>query len=191
MDTSATLLQRLRDRSDSAWQQLCQIYEPLIRRWLRRDAHLGPEEDDLVQEVLLAVFRSIGNFSRAHSGAFHAWLRKITINCLNGHWRKQGRRPAVRGGEEGTSQLTLLEDPASELSRQWDREHHQHLMRCLLDLVRPEVEPSTWEAFWSVEMEGEKPAAVAARLGTSVPAVYLAKSRVLKKLREVGAEILE
>jgi RNA polymerase sigma-70 factor, ECF subfamily len=80
--------------------------------------------------------------------------------------------------------LDQLEDPSSDLSRVWDREHDQHIARRLLELIEPHFEARTWQAFRRVVLDGCKAAAVAAELGLSVNAVLLAKSRVLHRFRE-------
>ena len=80
--------------------------------------------------------------------------------------------------------LAQLEDPSSELSREWDRQHARHLAHALLQRIQHEFEPSTWDAFRRVMMQGEPTACVAAALGMTPNAVMIAKSRVLARLRE-------
>src|SRR5262245_6448396 len=92
MDTSASLLDRLRLQSDEAWQELYKLYQPLIHHWLLRDLTLRDEADDLVQEVMSVVVRELPAFQRERSGSFRAWLRTITLNRLRAHWRGRQRR---------------------------------------------------------------------------------------------------
>jgi RNA polymerase sigma-70 factor (ECF subfamily) len=80
--------------------------------------------------------------------------------------------------------LEQLEDPNSALSQLWDREHDQHVTRRLLELIEPEFSATTWQAFRRVVLEGAKAAEVAAELGITANAVWIAKSRVLARLRE-------
>jgi RNA polymerase sigma-70 factor (ECF subfamily) len=93
-ETSASLLQRVRDGSDQeAWRKLESIYSPLIRGWLRRDVLLDSNNtDDIVQDVMAVLVRRIEEFDRQRSGSFRAWLKSITVNCLRQSLRKQ-RRP--------------------------------------------------------------------------------------------------
>ena len=76
------------------------------------------------------------------------------------------------------------EDAASELSRQWDRDHDRHVVQKILELVKNDFAPATWEAFSRFGIDGEPAAIVAEELGLTINAVLLAKSRVLKRLRE-------
>jgi RNA polymerase sigma-70 factor (ECF subfamily) len=192
-DTSASLLDRLRLQPDeAAWQRLINLYTPLIHGWLRRAADLQNDADDVVQEVLTVVVRRLPQFRRQdRAGSFRRWLKTITINCLRDHWKAQRTRPQAPGTSDFQQMLNQLEDPDSALSRQWDQEHDQHVTRQLLEMIRPAFEATTWQAFRRVALEGAPPDSVAAELGISVNAVFIAKSRVLSRLRQEGAGLLD
>jgi RNA polymerase sigma-70 factor (ECF subfamily) len=178
--TSATLLQRLRDRDDSAWQRLVSLYTPLVRRWLARSLPQSADVDDLVQQVFAVIVEKFPAFAHCgRPGAFRTWLRTIGANRLRMFWRS---RPAA--GPDPEPLLRQLEDPHSELSRQWDREHDQHVLRQALELIEPEFKPTTWQAFRRLALDEATPEAVAADLGLTVNAVFIAKSRVMRRLRE-------
>jgi RNA polymerase sigma-70 factor (ECF subfamily) len=192
LETSLSLLERLQTEPDGeSWQRLVDIYTPLIRGWLQRDPTLREEADDLTQEVLSVLIKELPQFQRQRPGSFRSWLRTITINRLRELWRARRRRPQALGHAPDDSVLSQLEDPASALSRQWDQEHDQHVVRRLLDLLEPEFTPPTWKAFRRVVLDDVKPAAAAEELGLSVNSVLLAKSRVLKRLRELGRGLID
>ena len=183
-ETSLTLLVRLqRDPDDASWRRLVDIYGPLIGRWLARSPLQRADHEDLVQEVLRIVVKKLPEFERRREGAFRAWLRVITANCLQGHWRSEKYRALAAGGSDFNQKLQELEDPTSELAKAWDAEHDRHVARRLLELIAPQFKPTTLQAFCRVVMEGEKPALVAAELGITVNAVFLAKSKILRRLR--------
>jgi RNA polymerase sigma-70 factor (ECF subfamily) len=192
-ETSATLLDRLCNRpDDEAWARLVDLYTPLIRGWLRRHLRLEQDADDLVQDVLAVVVRKLPGFRREpRTGAFRRWLRSITVNCLRDYWRSGRSRPTATGDSNFAQMLDQLEDPASDLSRLWDQEHDHHVTHRLLEMIRPRFEPATWQAFQRVALEGVAAEQVAAELGLSVNAVFIAKSRVLKLLREEGAGLID
>jgi RNA polymerase sigma-70 factor (ECF subfamily) len=181
--TSATLLERLHDRNDAAaWERLVDLYTPLIRSWLRRHGAPEGEADDLAQEVLKAVVCHLPAFRHSgRAGAFRSWLRTIAVNQVRQSWRSGRGRPGSAGLATALDQLA---DPASDLSHVWDREHDQHVLRRLLELIEPEFRPATWEAFRRQAVGGEPAEAVAADLGLTVNAVLIAKSRVLSRLRQ-------
>jgi RNA polymerase sigma-70 factor, ECF subfamily len=192
-ETSHSLLDQFRSRPDGqAWQRLVGLYAPLLRGWLCRHGLQASDVDDLVQEVLAVLVRELPHFEHnRRPGAFRSWLRTVTAHRLRDFWRRRGYRPEATGGSDFVRKLEELEDPRSGLSRLWDEEHDRHVVRRLLEQIRPEFRPATWEAFAGVMLEGGRPAEVAGRLGMSVNAVLLAKSRVLARLRQVGQGLID
>jgi len=185
-ETSVSLLDGLRlHPSPDAWTRLVGLYTPLIRGWLQRHGVANADAEDLTQEVLAVVVRELPRFQHdGRTGAFRRWLRLITVHRLRDFWRARQGRPQAAGGSDFGQLLDQLEDPNSDLSRLWDREHDQHVARGLLAYLEPQFEPNTWLAFRRVVLDGAKPAVVAAEIGTSVNAVLLAKSRILRRLRQ-------
>jgi len=189
--TSLSLLDRLKaarpDASD--WNRLQEIYLPLIERWLGRVPGLGDESADLAQEVLVVVFREVPRFDRQREGSFRAWLRQVTVNKIRNFRRKRHRRPAV-GLDPADRFLERLSDPNDDLSREWARDHDKHVVEKLLAVVQRDFAPATWEAFQQFGVEGVPVGRVAEELSLSENAVILAKSRVLKRLREEAGDLL-
>jgi RNA polymerase sigma-70 factor (ECF subfamily) len=192
-DTSASLLERLRAQPDGdAWRRLVAIYTPLLRQWLGRYGLQPSDVDDLTQDVLAVVVRELPAFEHnQRAGAFRRWLRTILVNRLRGFWRARQSRPQATGGSDLGPVLEQLEDPQSGLSQLWDHEHDRHVMARLLELIEPQVTPATWQAFRRVVLEGQDEEAVAAELGVTVNAVFIAKSRVLARLRREAKELLD
>ncbi len=124
-------------------------------------------------------------------GAFRTWLKEITIRCLQTHWRSRKHQPTGVGGSDVQALIAELQDPQSELSQQWDREHDRVVMRKLLDDLKDEFEPKTWLAFQRFALEQVPAARVAEELGMSANAVFIAKSRVLTRLRQESMGILD
>jgi len=184
-ETSLTLLDRLQKDSDPAsWQRLIDIYAPLIRFWLSRSPLQNADHDDLTQEVLKIVVQKLPEFQRRREGSFRAWLRVVTVNCLREFWRLSKHHPVATGDSDFLQKLQELEDPQSELAKVWNTEHDRHVVRRLLELIGPQFEPTSLQAFRKVVLEGQKPSQVASELGISVNAVFLAKSKILRQLRQ-------
>lgn len=192
-ETSLSLLHRLRQSSDSeTWNRLVRLYAPLLKSWLRKYEVQSADAEDLIQEVLLAVSKDVTTFDHnGRPGAFRTWLRSILVNRLRNFWRARGRRPQARGDSDMERRLAQLEDPASEMSQLWNRQHDRHVVRQLLALWEPQFEPQTWKAFCRVAIDGERPDVVAGELGISLNAVFIAKSRVLSKLRQEAEGLVE
>jgi RNA polymerase sigma-70 factor (ECF subfamily) len=185
------MLQQARQGSAEAWERMHRLYQPFIHGWLRRLAVSEQETPDLCQDILTTLVEKLADFQ--HNGqprAFRAWLRTVTVNRARLFWRARIREPQASGGAF-LKNLDELEDPASGLHGEWDRSHRSHILQTLLDRLAGEFEPVTLEAFRRLGLRGEAAPQVAAALGLSVGAVYIAKSRVLRRLREEAADLLD
>ena len=192
-NTSLSLLDRLAQQADpESWDRLVSIYGPLLRGWLGRYSVQASDADDLVQEVLLTVSREVAEFKHnRRQGAFRAWLRTILVHRLRGFWRSKRYRPVATGDSDFMKHLDALADQNSEVSRMWDREHDEQVVSRGLEVIRPRVAPKTWEAFHRQAIDGVAATTVADELGMSMDAVYAAKSRVLKMLRQEVEGLLD
>jgi RNA polymerase sigma-70 factor (ECF subfamily) len=192
METSVSLLERLAGTpSDDDWRRLVEVYQPLLRAWMARAGVPEADADDLAQEVLLVVFREVGRFQRRGRGAFRAWLRTILAYRVRDYFRGQKYRPTATGDSGFLRRLDELESPESALSRLWDREHDEHVAASLMRRVQGDFAPATWQAFRRHVLEGEPAGRVAEALGLSLNSVLLAKSRVLTRLRQELAGLVD
>ena len=191
-DTPLSLLHRLSSKpDDSDWRRLLDIYSPLIRRWLSSYGISEPEADDLMQEVFQTLLMEIRTFKHnGNTGAFRRWLRLTIVHRLKGFWRDR-KMESLTNGDDANIVLKHMEDPASDPNLFWDQEHDSHVANGLLRLVEPQFTVSTWQAFRMQVMEGIKARMVAEQLGISVNAALIAKSRVMKALREEAEGLIE
>jgi RNA polymerase sigma-70 factor (ECF subfamily) len=184
--TSASLLLRIRDRGDhAAWSRFVEVYQPLIHGFARKHGLQEADAADLAQEVLRAVARSVGRLDYdPRRGSFRGWLFTVVRNQLR-DFRDRQRRQVAGSGNSGVQQL-LNEQPTPPggPEEDWDREYERRLFTWAAEQVRPAVQPATWQAFWRTAVEGQSGQEVARALGMSVAAVYLAKSRVMARLKE-------
>jgi RNA polymerase sigma-70 factor, ECF subfamily len=189
--TSVSLLDRLRTAppDDLDWERLQSIYLPLIQRWLRRVPGIGDDADDLAQEVFLVVLRELPRFERQREGSFRAWLRNIAVNKARNLCKRRSRRHEVVLDLTGEF-LDKLANPDSDLAREWDREHDEHVLRKILAVVQPDFNPTTWESFQRFALDGLPAARVAEDLGLTENAVLLAKTRVIRRSRQVAGDLL-
>jgi RNA polymerase sigma-70 factor (ECF subfamily) len=187
--TSLSLIRRAQAQDQVAWVRLVHFCDPLLERWCLRAGLQHADAADVKQEVYTAVSRSLGEFHRNQPGdSFRGWLYTITRNKILDRLRKL--QEAGVGGTD--AQLRMAAIPAEEAGgvSSADFDDERLLYRRALELTRGEFEPKTWEAFWKVTAEGRSPDDVAAELGMTTNAVYLARSRIISRIRTEFKELI-
>jgi RNA polymerase sigma-70 factor (ECF subfamily) len=184
-NTRPSLLVRLRDaRDDEAWAQFVEVYAPLIYGFARKQGLQDADAADLTQDALRVVSEAIKKLEYdPRRGSFRSWLFTVVRNRL---FRLRARlaQPG-RGSGDSAAQEQLQQVPSADNdSALWDEEYRRRQFVWAAERVRPQVQESTWLAFWRTAVDGESGQDVAASLGLSVAAVYLAKSRVMARLKE-------
>ncbi len=190
--TRPILLARLRDPADAAaWREFVDLYAPLVYGFCRRRGLQDADAADLTQDVLRAVAGAAPGFAYdPKKGRFRGWLFTIVRNQLH-NFRAKAAKPGRGSGDSGHQEMLQAQpDPDGDLDQIWDREYEQHLFQWAAAQVKKEVQPSTWEAFERTA-KGEGGQDVAQALGMSVAAVYLAKSRVLTRIKKLIEPLLE
>lgn len=181
--THPSLLLRLRDAGNAeAWQQFVEVYTPLIHGFCRQHGLQDADAADVSLDVMQAVAQAIGRFDYdPQRGRFRSWLLTITRNKLASH---VARRKSESQRRVETAAIEWLEAPPTpEENSGWDTAYRRRLIEVASEDVRLEVRESTWQAFWQTVYEERDGQTVARNLGLSVGAVYIAKSRVLARLK--------
>lgn len=188
--TSHSLLEQLKQGPEGlAWQRWHALYEPLIHAWMSKHRLIPTDRDDITQNVLIVVVQKLPSFQHnQQTGAFRKWLKSITINCLRDYWKKLDKHPQQ---ESATRSLDEWADDHSAMSQDWDTEHDRHLVHKLMAMLEPEFTPATWQAFHGFVVQGKPVAEVAKQLGITQNAVYIAKSRVLTRLRHEAKGLVD
>lgn len=188
--SSASLVERLKTHDPEAWRRFTVIYGPLVLGWSRRAGLQETDATDVVQETFQAVAVRVGDFHRDRpDDSFRGWLWTIARSKLHDHFRRRGRQPQATGGSAAHQQLEELpERPPA------DRDGHREMAavaRRALAIIQTDFQETTWRAFWRTAIDDRRATDVAAELGLSVAAVYMAKSRVLVRLRQELDEACE
>jgi RNA polymerase sigma-70 factor, ECF subfamily len=180
VSTSASLLDLVRAADAQAWRRLIHLYSPLVFSWCRRTGLADEDAADVMQEVWRAVLRGIDGFDLgADRASFRGWLYTVTRNKARDFFR--AAPPRAEGGSTAQHRLTELperEEPPAEA------DETAELVRRALALIRGDFEERTFRAFWRTTVDEIPAGKVATELGLTVDAVYQARSRVLRRLRE-------
>jgi len=187
--TRPSLLVRIRDlRDEMAWGEFARLYTPLIYRFARQSGLQDADASLVTQDVLVTVARTIHRFEyNPKSGPFRGSLKVVTRSRLRDFLRAQGRE--VQGTGD-TEMLNVIEEqPDASQPDLWEREFRRTLFEWAVDRIRCDFEDTTCQAFWQTSVGGRDTRDVAEELGLSVGAVYIARSRVLARLRKESSNV--
>lgn len=187
--TTSTILERLRDHGDDAmWRAFVDRFRRPVVAFARRFGLLPAEAEDAAQEILIAFAEGHrqGKYDPA-KGRLSSWLFGIAYRHL-ANVRRRGARERERFDPRGGEPAFFNEiSGQQEVSAAWDVEWERAVLEACLRQVRGEVEPDTFRAFDLVVNRGRSPQEAATELEIKRETVYLAKHRVLKRLRELAA----
>lgn len=182
--TPATLLERLRHGSDPvAWSRFVELYTPLLYTWARRAGLTDDDAADLVQDVFTQLLVKLPIFVYDPQRSFRAWLKTVLLN----HWRTLRRKRSVT--TDPAADLDGVVAPEAEGF--WEAEYRKRLVSRALEVMQSEFQPATWKACWEAVVNGRPTEEVGAELGLSSVAVRIAKFRVLNRLRQELAGLVE
>jgi len=180
----SSLLQRIKAFDNAAWNEMVTKFYPLVYAWCRK-AGLGEHDAaDVCQDTFRSVATSIANFRRSEScDTFGGWLRRITQRRIIDHRKKANEAIPATGGTDARAALDMIADLST--SSQGTTTSRDSGLQKVLESVKQEFEDLSWKAFIMTTVEELSPSEVASLLGVSRNAVYLAKSRILKRVREM------
>lgn len=187
--TRPSLLVRIKDlRDEMAWGEFAQLYTPFIYRVARQSGLQAADASLVTQDVLVTVARTIHRFEyNRKTGSFRGWLKVVTRSRLSDFLRAQGRE--VQGTGDTRIMHLLGEQPDDSQPDIWEHEFRRSLFEWAVERIRCNFEDTTWQAFWQTSVSDRKTGDVAEELGMSVGAVYIARSRVLARLRKEIEEV--
>ena len=204
--TSGSLIARVRANEVDAWERLVHLFAPLVYHWCRRARLQEHDTEDVFQEVFESVHAHVRKFRKEGPGdTFRGWLFTITRNKIRDHFRSRAREPRGEGGTDAHRRLAQVSAPEADARASGERRDanleplcvvdldadssadawpEHDLVRRVLELIRSEFRETTWKAFWRTAIDERTAPEVAAELGLSPGAVRVAKSRVLRRVRE-------
>lgn len=187
--TRPSLLVRIRDlRDEMAWGEFARLYTPFIYRVARQSGLQDADASLVAQDVLVTVARTIHRFDyNPKTGSFRGWLKVVTRSRLSDFLRNQGRE--VQGTGDTGMLRVIDEQPDVSQPNLWEQEFRRTLFKWAVDRIRCDFEDTTWQAFWQTSVGGRATRDVAETLELSVGAVYIARSRVLARLRKEIEEV--
>jgi RNA polymerase sigma-70 factor, ECF subfamily len=167
-----------------AWEQFVALYTPLLWRWSRRTGLNDAETDDLVQDIFVKLLAELPRLQCDPSrGRFRSWWKTVTVNECRARYR--------RAASVSTEPVPEILDDADSLTELWDAEYRGYLAGQALQVMQARFEPTTWQAAWQMIVHEQSAAETGQQLGLSEAAVYVAKSRLLRRLRQELGSLLD
>ena len=179
------MLIRLRDaRDEQAWAEFTAVYEPVIYRMTKRRGLQDADAREVVQEVLMSVVSAIDRFDTEAAGTFRGWLSRITRNAATDRFRQLAARHETI---DASGVLRKLDDAAveSEIIDEFEQDRRKQLFRWAASNVRRRTGEVNWMAFWKTAVDGRPAKEVAVELGISEGGVYVARCRILRRIRQL------
>jgi RNA polymerase sigma-70 factor (ECF subfamily) len=188
--TRASLLVQLRDGANhAAWQEFVTLYGPVIYGFARQRGLQDADAADLMQDVLRSVSAAIARLDYdRNQGTFRGWLFTISRNKVFNFLSSRRTRPQA-AGDTNTSRLLDSQPDEHDENMVWEMEYQRRLASLAMERIRGEFQPTSWQAFWLTAVEGQAAAEVSKQIGMSTGAIYVAKSRVLARLKEEVEEM--
>ncbi len=185
-ETRASLILRLPSADDAeAWREFVSIYEPFVFRFARRGGLQDADARELVQNVMLSVARAVGRWKPDSSrGRFRTWLFRIARNQLLDILAKRSRDEVTNRVTSNSELFDLVCSSSSDGQVELHSAQRRELFRWASDRVKNCVKPQTWRAFWMTAVEDQDPESVAIQLNMTTGAIYIARSRVISRLRD-------
>ncbi len=189
--TSTTLLRRvaIEPPDSEAWDAFVERYGRMVYRWCRRWNLQEADAEDVTQGVLLQLAKQMRDFRYQPDGRFRAWLRTVAYRAW-ARFLEQRKRPGTGSGDSGVWRLLETAPAADDFVRKMEEEADRELMELAAVAVRRRVQPHTWQAFQFLAVEGMSGKEAADRLGMTVGAALVAKSKVSRMIRQEIAKLL-
>lgn len=193
-DTNETLIARVKNLGDGiSWSEFERIYRPVILRMAKKRGMQDADALDVIQQVFVSVAKSIESWTPIASGPpFRAWLSTIARNAIT---NALARRPSdlATGGTSVANHLQLLPDKCTlgETQCELVRETRHQAVLWAAEQIRHEYSDDVWDCFWRTAIEGESVSDVAASFKRSAGSIYVARYRVIARLKEKVQELSE
>ncbi len=191
--TRLSLILKLPDAQNAqAWDEFVRLYQPVVYRFARRRGFQHADAEEVVQEAMLAVSRAVDKWVPDPArGRFRSWLHRIACNLMINFVTRRKHQVWGAGGSGLQRLFEEVTAPDPVDSAEFDIEFQRELYCLAVERVQYDVKENTWKAFWLSAVDDLPALEVARRLGMTIGSVYIARSRVMARLREEVRRIKE
>ncbi|MFO0935768.1 MAG: sigma-70 family RNA polymerase sigma factor [Gemmataceae bacterium] len=168
--TRPSLLLQLRDRQNTkAWETFHEVYAPLIKNYAQRKGLQDGDADDVTQQVMMAVTKSIGSFEYApEKGSFRSWLGQVVYNHLKKFWSRSASKVPLANAANLPPLEEMTQSATSDIDPEWLSHFTEHVLSIAMQRICAEFEPNTWTMFLGVWEQKQPPQTIAKLVGSTV-----------------------
>ena len=188
-ETNHSLIARVRDPADGvSWTEFLGIYQPVVLRMAKRRGLQDADAEDVMQQVFVSISRSIDRWTASDAAPpFRAWLTTVARNAIT---KALTRRPQdMATGSTSVAELLNAQPESEGMAVEMQAEARREIIRWASESIQAEFTTETWNVFWQTSIEGASIAEVAASTGRSAGAIYVARHRVISRLKEKVSEV--
>ena len=189
-ETRHSLIVRLKDeRNELAWTEFACLYEPFLYRLCERRGVPQHHVPDVVQQILLAVAKSVDRWKNdTQTASFRRWLSKVARNIVIKFMTKERK---IGGAKGGTEVVELMQAVADEPDQDQIRRYEHELIVWAAEQVKSEFIDSSWAAFWATTIDGRSVNDVASELKITPGSIYMSRSRIMARIKSKVSEVID
>jgi RNA polymerase sigma-70 factor (ECF subfamily) len=188
---ASSVLVRAQGGDGEAFAKITALFGGLVYHWCRR-AGLSPEDsEDVSQQVFISVSNGLNGFKREKpSDSFRGWLRVVTRSRVMDFFRANSHREVPVGGTSFMERINSIVEQGDEVIGE-ERAETNILVERAMSLLQSEFSANDCKAFHMLVIDAIAPREVAEKLGLSLNSVYIAKSRILKRMRDEFDDLMD
>ena len=190
-ETNASLILRVKDPlDDTAWSAFLAIYRPVVYRMARGRGMQHADAEDLTQQVFVSIAGAIENWEGGEDRPpFRFWLHRIARNAIVNAITR--RKPDQGAGSTSVREMLDAMPSNDDVSRELEQESRSEALRWAAEQIRAEFSDATWKMFWQTAIAGKPVAEIAKDVGRSTGAVYMARYRIMQRLKAKISEVTD
>lgn len=184
--TRVSLILRLNNRQDAeAWEEFVAIYHPMIWRIAKRLGMSDVDASDACQNTMFRLTQVVHKWSPSENNAtFRGWLYRVARNCMLRQFEKNIKQAQTISDDESQNYFEQMAAEPDNSDSAYQLEFQRQVFANAAEKVRPTFNNVYWQSFWLTYVKNNDIKDVAKILDTTVSTVYVARSRVLKRIRD-------
>ncbi|MEM8911675.1 MAG: sigma-70 family RNA polymerase sigma factor [Planctomycetota bacterium] len=189
-DTRPSLIVRLADTANqSAWWEFVDQYEPFLKHLVTRLGVPTRDVSDATQQVLMAIAGSVGNWKDdGGEASFRRWVSRVARNVVIRFMTRQRKQINGLGGSQA---LSLIAGQQEDTEPAMEQQYEYELILWAAQRVKTEFAEASWQAFFATMIEDQSVAETAQHLGVSPGSIYMSRSRIIRRIRQLVAEVMQ